>query len=286
MPFSISDGFVPEIWSATLQEKLDPALVLSDWRCANRKYEGDIKGQGAVVKIPVITDGDIQEYIPNSTTLTYERVTSSYQELLINQADSFAIAVDDVEQAQTAAGIRLLGEGFLRRAVKLAEKMDQFVGSAIVAATASKHAVAADAMPATSAEFWSLVLDLDEKLNNENVPLANRFLVITPKYKKVLFESPSFISADSLGIADVVTNGFIGRFLGYDVRMTTALPKNTNGTYKTEIIAGHPMATSVAQQLVGFTWLTLESSFAEAVRGLNVYGAKVIDPKAILWVGP
>ncbi|WP_449060911.1 P22 phage major capsid protein family protein [Planomonospora algeriensis] len=281
MSFNISDGFIPEIWSSHLQTKLDPQFVLSSPFCVNRDYENSISAQGSKVKIPVVADGDIQEYIPNTTKLTYERVSTSFQELVVDQADSWSISVEDIEQAQTASGLNLLEAGMERRAVKLAEKMDQYVGGLIAASTASQHTAT---LPTTSADFWKLVLDIDEKLNNQSVPLSGRFLVITPKLKKALFESPQFISADSLGVADAVTNGFIGRFLGYDVRMTTALPKATASTYKTELIAGHPMATSVAQQLTSITPLILQDSHAKAIRGLNVYGAKVIEPKAVVWL--
>jgi len=82
---------------------------------------------------------------------------------------------------------------------------------------------------------------------------------------------------------ELAANGVIGRYAGFDLKMSTNVP-NTSAT-KYAVIAGSDDAISFASQVAEVEALRLEGSFSNAVRGLYLYGAEVIQPKALacLW---
>ena len=88
-------SFIPEIWAARLLEHLDKAHVYA--ALMNRDYEGEIRNAGDTVHINTIGDITVDDY--DGTAITYEALSTTSQDLKIDQAKYFAFGVDDVEKA-------------------------------------------------------------------------------------------------------------------------------------------------------------------------------------------
>ena len=94
-----------------------------------------------------------------------------------------------------------------------------------------------------------------------------------------VFEGPSGKDASASGDPNALRNGFVGRAAGFDVHESNLTPDPTTGTYA--VIAGHPIATTYADQIVKTESLRLQDFFGDGIRGLHVFGRKVVRPEAL-----
>src|SRR3712207_2662281 len=93
-------NMIPSIWSARLLQKLEKNLVYGQAGVINRQFEGEISEAGDRVYVHTFNDLTIGTYTKNSTTVSYEVLTDSRAQLLIDQSKYFAFKVDDVDAAQ------------------------------------------------------------------------------------------------------------------------------------------------------------------------------------------
>ena len=109
-------AFIPEIWSQKLNNMLEKDSVML--QCVNRNWEGEIKNQGDKVKI--ITPAPVTISTLDSNTITYDELTPTSQELVIDQKKFFAFKVNDVASAQSNTDIL---EAHLKNAKKAIEEV-------------------------------------------------------------------------------------------------------------------------------------------------------------------
>jgi hypothetical protein len=126
----------------------------------------------------------------------------------------------------------------------------------------------------TSANAYEYLVDLAVKLDEANVPSIGRFVVVPSWYHGLLLKDARFTKDPTL-----MATGYIGEVDGLRVFKSNNVP-NTAGT-KFKIMAGSPIAISFAQQLVETEAYRPEKSFSDAIKGLAVYGCKLVQPKAI-----
>ena len=101
-------------------------------------------------------------------------------------------------------------------------------------------------------------------------------MVITPKFKTLLLQSTEFTRATSLG-DQVIQNGYIGNVAGFSVHVTTNNPA-VSGVVN--LLAFTQDFISFASQVSQIETVRPYNMFAEAVKGLYLYGSKVVIPKA------
>ena len=77
----------------------------------------------------------------------------------------------------------------------------------------------------------------------------------------------------------ILQNGLVGEAAGFQIHLSNNVP-STSGA-KSKVVAGTNQAGSFAEQLVELEAYRLEKNFSDAVKGLHVYGAKVVQPKAL-----
>jgi len=269
--------FIPEIWAAQILESLKKNLVYGQPTVVNRNYEGDIANQGDTVHIRSISRPTISTYAKNGT-LTYETLTDADRVLRIDQAKSFSFVVDDIDTAQSPGGEL---DGALSEATYgLRDLADQYVASLYTGAQ-SANAIGTVSVT-TAALAYTQLRKLKTKLDEANVPLEGRYAVVPSWYEGLLLEDDRFVRVDASGTDQALRNGIIGRGLGFDVLMSNNAPLVTGDDYA--VIAGHPMAISYAEQIVEVENLRLQTTFGTGVRGLHVYGAKLVRPDAIATV--
>jgi hypothetical protein len=303
-------AFKPEIWSKVILAALQKNLVFGSPAVVNSDYEGEISGPGNVVHITQFSDPTITPYTPNGT-LTYQALNDAGMDLNINQANSFSFSVDDVDRRQAAGDMQSYLEE--RASYQLANTADSFIAglytsvsaSNIVAGPAGTSSIVAgsELTPAVyssshPADFYQQVaLPLKVKLTQANIPMKGRYMILPPWAEALIEQTQAFIAiTDMRGQAsEVFQEGSIGRMAGFDLYVsnnavefdpTLTSANSITGLQGGYIVqAGHPMAATYAEQIVQTEALRLQSTFADGVRGLHVYGAEVVRPDAIAVAG-
>jgi len=90
-------------------------------------------------------------------------------------------------------------------------------------------------------------------------------------------QNSTFLAAS----AQSALNGAIGQVAGMSILVSNNAPTTGTAPVVSHIVAGHPMGWTFAQQITDVEGIRLEGSFADGVRGLHLYGAKVIQPDAL-----
>jgi hypothetical protein len=271
------DAFKPEVWSAELLVALEKALVYAAPGVVNRDYEGDIAEYGDTVHITSLADPTIGDYTPH-TDITIEEVDDSGQTLLIDQSKYFAFEVDDIEKRQARSGGAMLTEQARKAAYKLRDVADQFVAGLMGTNVDAGNAIP-EATLATPAAAYETLVDLGVLLDESDVPTEGRFVVITPKFHGLLQKDDRFVAAGDESGAATRANGYIGMAAGFSVRKSNNAPGGaTTGSLQ---IAGSDMATTYAEQIAKTEAARKEKGFADIVKGLHLYGSRVVRPTAL-----
>lgn len=275
------------------------ALVFGGPGIVNDDYEGEISGPGTTVHITQFGDPEISDYAPNES-IAYQELDDAGQELLIDQRKYFAFTIDDVDKRQAAGDMQAYLED--RAAYKLADTADQFIAGLYVncasanilmngaySSLTADHELAPALYGGSSshpADFYlQVVLPLKVKLDEAFVPKKGRYLVVPPWAEALLEQTQAFVSVATPAQQEVFTEGLIGRVSGMDV-YTSNNSIEFDQTYGGWIVqAGHPMALTFAEQIVQTEALRLQTTFADAVRGLHVYGGRLVRPDHIAVAG-
>jgi len=273
-------SFIPEIWSASLLESLKKSLIYAAPGVVNRDYEGEISQAGDTVRITSISRPTVATYVPNVTTITPQALVDADRALLIDQVKYWAFEVDDVDQRQAAGNV--LPTATAEAAYALADVMDQFVAAKY---TEAANNVAGTTVTDATATTWTNVYDhclvpLKVALDIANVPSAQRYVILPPVVLGYLLRDNRFIRVNESGDSgDALRNGMVGRASGFDILMSNNAPVVSAGVYA--IQAGVPQAITFAEQINKTEAYRPQSSFADAIKGLALYGCRVVRPEAL-----
>ena len=275
--------FIPEIWSARLLYALDKAHVATN--LVNRNYEGVIANQGDTVHINSIGAVTVKDYAKNTNIADPEVLTTSDQTLDIDQAKYFNFQVDDVDKAQISGEIIDTAMG--RSAYALADVSDAFLLKTIAngAASANKIGAKATLTALTASNVYENIVKMRTLLDKANVPTTGRTIVVPPEVYALLLMDDRFAKSGSDSGQNALLNGMVGRVAGFDVFMSNNCVSGTDGGAGTTayfvITAQVAAATTYAEQIIKTEAYRMEKRFADAVKGLHVYGAKVTDGSQI-----
>ena len=262
-------NFIPELWIARILAKLRKAYVYA--ALCNREYEGEIKQAGDTVRIGGIGPVTIRNYDPG-VPLVSEELEDEQQSLRIDQQKYFNFQVDDVDRAQ--ANVNLLAAGMEEAADGLADAVDQYIAGFYTQAGSTTVLTAVNSL-----NVLAFLLTLGQALTENNVPRVGRFAVIPPWMTTKLTLAKVLLAADVAN--DAFTNGYVGRAAGFDLYESNNVPTTNQGT-EFKIMAGTTKAMSYAEQLTKTEAYRVESSFKDGVKGLLVYGGKVVYPDALV----
>ena len=275
--------FIPEIWSARLLYALDKAHVATN--LVNRNYEGVIANQGDTVHINSIGAVTVKDYTKNTNIADPEVLTTSDQTLDIDQAKYFNFQVDDVDKAQISGEIIDTAMG--RSAYALADVSDAFLLKTIAngAASANKIGAKTTLTALTASNVYENIVKMRTLLDKANVPTTGRTIVVPPEVYALLLLDDRFAKSGSDSGQNALLNGMVGRVAGFDVFMSNNCVSGTDGgsgsTTYFVITAQVAAATTYAEQVIKTEAYRMEKRFADAVKGLHVYGAKVTDGSQI-----
>ena len=270
-------NFVPEVWSASLLGSLKKSLVFGAPSVCNRNYEGEIADSGDTVKITSISRPTIGTYTKNSTTITPEVLTDAQRSLLIDQSKYFAFEVDDIDLRQAKDGGALMSEAATESAYGLADVADQYIASLYTGVDSANNISTYSVT--TAAKAVEQLVALKVKLDNANVPTMGRYVIVPPWYHGLLLLDDRFVRLDASGATEALRNGVVGRAFGFDVYVSNNCINVTGDDWIVQ--AGYPGAISFAEQIVKVEAYRPENSFSDALKGLHVYGAKLVRPTGI-----
>lgn len=270
-------NFIPEIWAATLLSSLKKSLVFGSSYVVNRNYEGEIRNAGDTVRITSISRPTVAPYTAGSTSITPEQLTDSQRSLVVDQCKYFAFEVDDVDARQAANGGALMDEAATEAAYALGDSVDQYIAGLFTEADTDNE------ISTTTINTGDLALqylvELKIRLDKKDVPSAPRYVIIPPWYHGLLLRSTAFNSAANYGSNDVLMNGEVGRAFGFRVLVSNNCASLGSNDWR--VYAGHPTALTFAEQINKVEAYRPEDSFSDALKGLHLYGAKIVRPQAI-----
>ena len=275
--------FIPELWSARLLYALEKSHVATN--LVNRDYEGVIANQGDTVHINSIGAVTVKDYTRNSNIADPEILTTADQTLDIDQAKYFNYQVDDVDKAQISGEIIDTAMG--RSAYALADVSDAFLLKTIASGVASANKIGAKATltALTASNVYENIVKMRTLLDKANVPTTGRTIVVPPEVYALLLLDDRFAKSGSDSGQNALLNGMVGRVAGFDVFMSNNCVSGTDGgsgsTAYFVITAQVATATTYAEQIIKTEAYRMEKRFADAVKGLHVYGAKVTDGSQI-----
>ena len=285
------DNFIPTIWSARILVALEKAHVYTQPAAVNTDYEGEISAVGDTVNINSIGDPTIFDYTKNTDMPSPETLTGTQKTLTIDQAKAFNFQVDDVDKAQQKP--KVMDTALSRAAYKLNDIADGYIAAKMVAGS-TLNTIGTDASPITptvssgDSGAYEQLVDLGTKLTENNVPTQGRWVVVPPWYHGLLQKDSRFINNQALsGTNAILLNGQVGQAAGFNILESNNVPTaaapggNPNPNTRYKIVAGHQMATSWAEQINQVKAYEPERRFADAVKGLHLYGAFVERPEAL-----
>lgn len=271
------NNFIPTIWSARLLAALDKALVYGQSMVSNRDYEGEIRQAGDSVKINSIGDVTVKNYTKNVEIDNPETLVDASQMLNITESKYFNFAVDNVDMVQT--NINVMMEAMRRAGYKLRDVADSFI-AAKYTEVPTANLLGDDTTPIvpTAITAYEKLVDLSVLLTEANIPTEDRFCIVPPWFYGLLLKDDRFVKAGTMKTDMVLQNGMVGEAAGMKILQSNNVPNTTSTKYK--IIAGHPMAHSYAEQIVKVKAYEVEKGFSDGIKGLHVYGSKLVRPYA------
>lgn len=265
-------NFIPEIFSKKLQAKFYASSVLP--QISNTEYEGEISGQGNKVIIRTVPNITVGNY---DGSVSYADVTTQNVELNIDKAKSYAFKVDDILKVQADINFQNEASKDAAEQMRIAVETD-VLGNIPTAAT-----TILDKASVSATTLLDHILEAGRKLDELNIPDSDRFMVLSPLYIEMLKKSElrqAYLTGDGTSPLRNGKVGMVDRFTIYQSNLLSIGAGADAG--KTFCLAGHPKATCFASQFVKTETVRLETTFGDGVRGLKVYGYKVVVPNALV----
>ncbi len=256
-------NFIQTIWSKKIQDDLELKCKLVQ-NCL-RSYEGDVK-QASTVKILGVGEPTIKDYI-RSVGIQPEAMSDRGQELAIDQAKAFAFLVDDIDKAQSVTG---LPEEYQRKSVHgLAVARDTYVANLIKGATNATTAEELSREAVKDAIDRAIVALRERNFDEEGV------IEISPMVYNYFKNELITLSTNN---PEYIKKGIVGMYDNFEVCMSNNMAKDSSHVYCD--IRGKK-AIAFAGQINEVEAFRSDTYFADVVRGLDTFGAKIIDQARI-----
>lgn len=264
----MAGNFKPMFWSNYCQTELKKDLVLANW--CDYQFEGELK-LGARLKIVGAVRPTVQKYVPGKD-LNVESLGDNSQYLDITEADALAFEVDDIDKAQSVPGY--LETQFDESKTALAESADAFVGKQAAKANKDMMSVSTELGKLTS--YLKPIDEAHIKLYSNNVSQKTELAAdLTPAHIVGLRAELAGLFTDNV---EFVKRGALGKYANTYLRMSNNLHNDGVDSYE---MVRTKKAIAFAGQIDKLETARKEKGFADIVKGLHVYGAKLVRPKEL-----
>lgn len=253
------DNFKPTLWEGALIANFHSVSIADV--LATRPT--DIRGNKVIFNR--IAGGTLKDY---TGAVDWDDINTEPVEMLFDKKKYFAFALDDVDKVQLRSEV--MTATTKEHAAVLAETYDKDFFIALESGTKIKIGSSSSKKKVTPASAYEYIVDMGTELSKKKVPKANRFVTVNAEYLGLLSKDKRFTSNPR-----VLENGVVeGQTInGMQVMCSEELPKNV-------VLANHKSAIGAAKQLEEMEAMRLQSKFADGVRGLCVYGDKVLRDDA------
>jgi len=261
------NNFIPSIWAGNLLSSLDKAHVAVS--VANRDYEGEIKQAGDQVRVNQIGDISIGTYTKNTNITAAQELQDAQTILTIDQQKYFNFQIDDIDKAQTKP--KIMTEAMRKAAYGLRDVADSYILGLYTQAGLSVG-TSSSPIDLTSLNVEDTLLLIAETMNDSNIPQEGRFGIIPPwVLTKIILAGLTTKTMNDV----LFENGKIGKVLGFNLLLSNNVAKNSSSWDITKMMFGvDKMSLNYAEQIVSVEGYRPELRFADAVKGLHVYGGK------------
>ena len=290
--------FLPSVYSKKVLNFFRKASVVE--AITNTDYAGEISAFGDSVKIikePVIS---VSDYTRGSDT-TATKLTDQELTLVVDSAKAFKFIVDDIETNMSHVNWKEVASSSAAYALK--DSYDAAVIASMFSGLSSSspdHVLGADNATDLGAGVYDgtgnidlgqsgetdpldLLARMARLLDEQNVPEEGRWFLASPDFYEVLSQSSSkLLSVDYNAGQGSIRNGLVssGKLRGFDMYKSNNIAATSNAAGK--CLAGHISSTATANTILSTEVLRDPTSFGDIVRGLHVYGAKVLRSEALV----
>ena len=286
--------WIPELFSNKVQVAFRKASVAEG--ITNTDYYGEISQYGDTVNIikePQIGTSDYTRH----ATLSGTDLTDEELVLTVDQAKYFQFVVDDLEKRFSHVNWQQIAAD--NAGYKLKDAMDTNVLTAMFAGAATS--LGGDTVDvadtnydgtgpidllgsdATGLDPVDVMARMARTLDDANVPEENRWFVAKPEFYEQLAKTNSkLMSVDYNQGEGGLRNGLVasGQVRGFKMYKSNNIPATTNATG--QCLAGHLSSTATATALSTVETVRSTTSFEDIVRGLMVWGRKVLRDDALV----
>lgn len=276
------DKFIPEIWAREVLADFPKSTV--GYSLCNTQYEGEIKGLGSKIHIPSAGKMTVEEYVPG-TDITPETLTSVDVELEITESDSVSGVIDETKQAVSPYSLTNIYQN--QGSLALADSSDKKILKAMALGAHTDNTIAT--MTLTPANVFTTLEECATRLAEKSVPAqADKFIVMTPRDIQNIRKSTDYIPAKDLDPKTLIT-GQVGMIYGFRILESM----NVYSQDAALIPDGDPVHRLLPFGMVGATAfanaipaslvkaIPMEKQYAVLIRGLHMYGIKVVRPEAM-----
>lgn len=309
-----SGSFIPTLWSGKLLAKFYQNTMLSE--ISNTDYEGELKNKGDTIRIRMAPSITINDYAGAGSTLSSEVPTPIFLDMQVNKAKYFSVQTNDVLAQQADMDLMNIFTEDAAKQMKIAIENDVFFDwfvtqgpaatnqGATAGALSAAYDLGTDLAPVdttTPNALLDTILRMSAALDEANVPEDGRWLLMTPYDRQILMRSDiaqayftgdasSTIRTGKIGMLDRFTcyvsnllpRGEAGRELVSGLAATNTGDTLTDALARRTLVAGTKHACSFAMTISKTEPLRNQDDFGDIVRGLAVYGNKVVKDDALI----
>jgi hypothetical protein len=264
-------NFIPTLWSETLYTELEKDYV--GVRLCSRDFEGEIKGEGDRVKICGIGPVTVFDYKKNQDMPAAEVLSDTERTLIIDQAKGFNFFLDSIDLAQSKKTL-------MQAAMKEASNALSDVADRYIYSLTDDAVSVLENADVTSTSIINTIADARRILMENNVPNSAKIsLEVPPAIEQKLVLAKVLRSTDNV---EALGRGYIGSFMGFDIYVTNNITPDGGGAYR--CIARTGRAIAFAEQVSAVKAYEPELRHGDAVKGLHLYGAKIVYPKEMVFL--
>lgn len=265
-------NFIPTVWSENLYKNLEKKYVAVA-NCT-REWEGDIKQCGDRVKICGIGPVSIFNYKKDTDLPEPSALSDDARELIINQAKAFNFQIDDIDRAQTKPD--LMDAAIRKAADALANVADRYIYSLHVEVDPNNFINVTDT---SETALINTIVDSIATLQSQGVR-DDLVLEVPPVVAAKIYKEKLGLLSDNNGLLE---NGCIGSIAGCKIFVSHNIDMSVSGNVEIyKCFLRTKRAIAFAEQLSEIEAYRPEHRFADAVKGLHLYGTKIVYPNELL----
>jgi len=280
-------NFSPIIYSQKVQKFFRTASVAE--AITNTDYAGEIENYVDTVNIIKEPTVSVSSYT-RGAVVNIQDIQDDQLQLTVDQANAFAFKVDDIEERHSHINFESVSTSSGAYALKNA--YDANIIAAMFAGPSSSspdHVVGSDGSGVDTGFGSSEIDPVDiiskhgKLLNLQDVPEENRWFLGSPEFYEQMGQASSKLMSDTTGSATPLRNGkvYSGKVMNMELYMTNNFAASSTSNYF-KVLSGHMSSTATANHIAKIEVIRDTDSFSDVVRGLHVFGRKVLRDTALV----